>query len=125
MGIRAKYAALGWERSFLGYPITDETPTPDGIGSYNHFQGGSIYWSAQTGSYEVHGAIREMYAAMGWERSYLGYPVTDELGTPGPARFSRFQRGSIYWTPYTGARDTRSPAYVLSLDKFHIDNTRA
>jgi uncharacterized protein with LGFP repeats len=25
----------------LGYPVTDETGTPDGHGRYNHFQGGT------------------------------------------------------------------------------------
>jgi len=123
--IRGKWAALGWERSFLGYPLTDETPTPDSIGRYNHFQGGSIYWTPPTGAHEVHGAIRDKWAALGWERSFLGYPITDEVGTPGPGRFSRFQTGAIYWTPFTGPQEVRSPAYVLSLDKFHIDNTRA
>ena len=53
---------LGWERSFLGYPLTDETATPDGVGRYNHFQGGSIYWTPATGAHEVHGAIRGQWA---------------------------------------------------------------
>ena len=102
--IRGQYAALGWERSFLGYPVTDESRTSDGIGRYNHFQGGSIYWSPQTGAHEVHGAIRGQYAALGWERSFLGYPVTDESGTSdGIGRYNHFQGGSIYWSPQTGA----------------------
>ena len=68
--IRARWSSLGWERSFLGYPLTDETATPDGIGRYNHFQGGSIYWSPATGAWEVHGAIRAKYSALGWERRF-------------------------------------------------------
>lgn len=103
--IRAKYAALGWERSFLGYPLTNETTTPDGFGRYNHFQGGSIYWSPGTGAWEVHGLIRQQWANMGWERSTLGYPISDELVVFGGAgRISHFQRGSIYWSPTAGAR---------------------
>ena len=102
--IRGKYAALGWERSFLGYPVTDEAGSSDGRGRYNHFQHGSIYWSPQTGAYEVHGAIRGKYAALGWERSFLGYPVTDEAGSSdGRGRYNHFQHGSIYWSPQTGA----------------------
>ena len=62
----------------LGYPTTDETVTPVGIGRYNHFQHGSIYWTPLTGSYEVHGLIRDRWAALGWERSALGYPISDE-----------------------------------------------
>ena len=48
--IRDKWAELGWERSFLGYPTTDEWPTPDGVGRFNDFQGGSIRWHPDTGA---------------------------------------------------------------------------
>jgi uncharacterized protein with LGFP repeats len=102
--IRAKWANMGWERSFLGYPLTDETTTPDGVGRFNHFQGGSVYWTPATGAHEVHGAIRNLWASMGWERSFLGYPTSDELSTEdGTGRYSEFQHGSIYWSPATGA----------------------
>jgi len=104
--IRAKWASMGWERSVLGYPVTDETPTPDGIGRFNHFsKNGSIYWTPGTGAWSIHGAILDKWAAMGWERSVLGYPVTDETPTPdGIGRFNHFSKnGSIYWTPGTGA----------------------
>ena len=102
--ILAHWAALGYERSIEGYPTTDETGTPDGIGRYNHFQDGSIYWTPQTGPWEVHGAIQGHWAALRWEASVVGYPVTDELGTPdGIGRYNHFQYGSIYWTPQTGA----------------------
>jgi hypothetical protein len=78
--IAAKYRMLGAEASFLGYPTTDETATPDGIGRYNHFQAGSIYWTPGTGANEVHGLIRDYWAAHGWERNAdLGYPISDEL----------------------------------------------
>lgn len=77
--IRERYLALGAEASVLGYPRTDETATPDGRGRYNHFQGGSIYWSNATSAYEVHGLIRSLWAERGWEQSSLGYPVSDEL----------------------------------------------
>jgi len=125
--IRAKWAELSWERSFLGYPLTDETATPDGVGRFNHFQGGSIYWTPEAGAHEVHGVIREKWAALGSERSFLGYPTSDELATPGPGRFSRFQHGGIYWTPTTGPKEVAGAGlnYVISLDSFHIDNTRS
>ncbi|HEY0947290.1 MAG TPA: hypothetical protein VGD81_18545 [Opitutaceae bacterium] len=78
--IRAKYLELGAEASFLGYPTTDETATPDGAGRFNHFQAGSIYWTARTGAHEVHGLIRNAWAQHGWERNpQLGYPISDEL----------------------------------------------
>lgn len=101
--IRVKWAQFRGELGFLGFPLTDELPTPDGHGRYNHFQGGSIYWTPETGAHEVHGAIRRQWANMGWERSWLGYPTSDELSTPdGHGRYSEFQRGIIYWTPEGG-----------------------
>lgn len=78
--IRERYLALGAEASILGYPRTDESGTPDGRGRFNHFQGGSIYWTAGTGAHEVHGLIRDRWSALGWERNpQLGYPISDEL----------------------------------------------
>jgi len=104
--IFAKWASMGWERSLLGYPLTDETATPDAVGRYNHFQGGSIYWTPQTGAHEVHGAIRGEWASLGWERGFLGYPLTDETGTPdGIGRYNHFQGGSVYWSPQSGAHE--------------------
>jgi hypothetical protein len=107
--ISDKWAATGWERNF-GYPMTDELSTPDQIGRFNHFQTCSIYWTPQTDAHEVHGAIRARWAELGWERSYLGYPITDEIrqGDPADHRFSNFQGGQIVWTPATGAIDYRS-----------------
>ncbi|MDY0128761.1 MAG: hypothetical protein RBR63_00980 [Methanosarcina vacuolata] len=104
--IWSKYSALGAEKSVLGYPITDENTTPDKIGRYNHFQGGSIYWTPKTGAHEVHGNIREKWKSLGWEKSVLGYPITDESTTPDKiGRYNHFQNGSIYWTPKTGAHE--------------------
>jgi TolB-like protein len=102
--IRVKWADLGWERGFLGYPLTDELTAPDFYGRYNHFQGGSIYWTHHTGAWEVHGSIRERWASLGWERSALGYPIGDEEPAGGGwARQSRFEHGVIRWSPDKGA----------------------
>ena len=104
--IRQRWAALGWERSPLGYPTTSELLTPDGVGRYNHFsKAGSVYWTPGTGAQAVGGAIRERWAALGWERGPLGYPTTSERGSPdGVGRYNHFSKaGSVYWTPGTGA----------------------
>jgi LGFP repeat len=103
--IRDRYRAPGNPDGWLllGYPTTDETATADGVGRYNHFERGSIFWHPQTGAHEVHGAIRDLWAQLGWERSELGYPTSDEAPLDGGARRSRFQHGSIYWTPGFGA----------------------
>lgn len=88
------YALLGGCGSFLGAPTTDELGTPDGRGRYNHFQGGSIYFTFFTGAHEVHGAIRALWASLGWERSALGYPISDQRLVQGEQR-SDFEHGSI------------------------------
>jgi len=100
--------SLGGVNSGLGYPVTDESGTPDGIGRYTHFQGGSIYWSPSTGAHEVHGAIRDRWAQLGWEQSYLGYPISDEEPSSHPncTRQSRFQGGTIFWSASQGARES-------------------
>jgi len=98
------YRAFGGPASFLGLPVTNESGTPDGSGRYNHFQGGSIYWSWATGAHEVHGAIRDFWAASGWELGSLGYPVTNEMPTAdGGGRITVFQHGAVIWTPTRGA----------------------
>jgi hypothetical protein len=98
--IRDKWAALGWETGLLRYPISDEIHTPDGAGRYNVFEGGSVYWSPSTGAHEVHGAIRDKYAELGWEAGELGYPTSDEQAVTGGRR-SEFQHGAITWTAQT------------------------
>lgn len=95
--VRKRWAAMKWERGPLGYPVTDERRTPDGIGRYNHFsKRGSVYWTPRTGAHAVYGAIRVRWAALGWERSYLGYPVRSEYSVPGGRR-GDFQGGSLTW----------------------------
>ena len=107
-GIRDTWSRLGWEGSALGYPTTDERLVPDGRGRFNHFERGSIYWSPATGAREVRGGIRDTWSRLGWERSALAYPTTDEQATPdGRGRFNHFERGSIYWSPASGAREVR------------------
>lgn len=103
--ILAEYLALDGDRGLLGYPTTDERPTPDGIGRYNHFERGSIYWTYATGAHEVHGAIRDKWAALGWEKSLLGFPISGEREFTEGGRVSQFERGHIYWWPDVGAFD--------------------
>jgi uncharacterized protein with LGFP repeats len=50
--------------------------------AFNRFQGGSICWTPHTGAHEVHGGIRQKWTDMGWERSRLGYPLSDENPRP-------------------------------------------
>ncbi len=104
--IRQRWAALGWEAGPLGYPLNDESGTPDRVGRFNHFsKAGSIYWTPQTGAHGVWGGIRQRWEALGWETGPMGYPINSETLTPdGTGRFNHFSKaGSIYWTPGAGA----------------------
>ena len=82
-----------------------QTGTPDGIGRFNHFHNiqsggeGSIYWTPATGAHEVHGAVRDSWSGLGWERSWLGYPVSDDFQTADSTwQGSHFQNGTIVWS---------------------------
>lgn len=99
-----RWGTMRWENGSLGFPVTDELTTPDLAGRYNHFQAGSIYWTARTGAWAVQGSIRDAWRDIGWERSPVGYPMTSEQVTPdGLGRYNDFQTGSIYWSPSSRA----------------------
>ncbi|MBF0363649.1 MAG: hypothetical protein HQK49_21700 [Oligoflexia bacterium] len=116
--IRDKWGSLGLENSFLGYPTSDETTTPDGIGRFNHFQGGSIYWHPCIGAFEVHGLIRQKWSQMGYEKSKLGYPKSDELKTSDlQGRYSKFQHGAIYYHPQHGTHPILGVIYYQWADQ--------
>lgn len=104
--IFAAWTALGRDSGVLGEQTGDLTLCRDGVGFFQTFAHGAIYWTPQTGAHEVHGAIRELWASLGWERGFLGYPLTDEASTSdaqGKGRVSTFQGGAIIYVPDTGA----------------------
>lgn len=99
--IREKWELLNWEHGFLQYPTTRESQANGG--RFNHFEGGSIYWSGSTGAQQVGGLIRDKWASMGWENGKLGFPTTDEFNAGGGSgRGNHFQGGSVYYSPQGG-----------------------
>ena len=102
--IEDKWQTLGGLAWGHGVPTTNELKTPDGKGRFNHFTDASIYWHPATGVHSVKGAIRSLWASLGWERSALGYPTSDEqVAADGVTRYSTFQNGAVYWTRGGGA----------------------
>lgn len=100
------WASAGLTQGVYGYPTTDTLSTPDGGGLFTHFthingDGASIYYSADSGAHGVFGLIRQHWAALGWETSYLGYPVSDEYDFE-EGRRSDFQGGYILFNEATG-----------------------
>ncbi|SDC06079.1 Peptidoglycan/xylan/chitin deacetylase, PgdA/CDA1 family, partial [Raineyella antarctica] len=109
-----------WENSFLGYPTVDQGCGLAQGGCYQHFQHGSIYWTASTGAHFVRGGIRDYWAASGWENGRYGYPKTDELcrtGTGGTLCRQDFQGGTIKWRSGIGIIDcSRLKCVALTFD---------
>ncbi|MGX1599061.1 LGFP repeat-containing protein [Dietzia maris] len=63
--------------------------------------GCQVYWPAP---YEVCGAIRDKYNALGGPNSFLLFPKTNEISNPdGIGKRTEFQNGPIYWSPQGGA----------------------
>ena len=107
--IHAAWAALGADD--WAYPYSGPVPIVSGWARCVHFRayraGGStddvsLYWSPDTGTHPVYGDIRARWAELGWENSYLGFPVTAEQPWDDPesdrvGRVQHFQRGAIAW----------------------------
>ena len=102
--INAFWRSTGGVRGPLAYPTSDSVPTADGTGRSATFQGGAVYWSATTGARAVLGPVLEAWTAAGAEAGALGWP-THSVGRTrdGAGHVGRFQRGSIWWSPDTGA----------------------
>jgi uncharacterized protein with LGFP repeats len=106
--IRSAWGAVSSYNGFLGYPTSDEVGGLKNGGAYQHFQGGTFYWTAATGARISKGAIRTEWAKLGFERSILGYPTTNEIG--GLVRggiYQKYQGGTFHWTAKTGAKFTK------------------
>ncbi len=137
--IHDRYEALGGPAVF-GFPITNESSVMRNgqeVGRYNNFQnGGSIYWSASTGAWDVYGAIKVQWDAMGGPNGSLGFPKSGETDTPqahspgndANGRYNNFQNGIIVWHPagpYTGALAVLNlhfyvDSFVSSFDSIHV-----
>jgi hypothetical protein len=100
--ILAKYVSFGGP-AMWGFPVSNEQDVMFGsaaIGRISEFEGCSIYWSSNSGAFEVHGDIRDKYRSVGGPGGDLGFPTCDESDVPdvsAPARYNTFQHGSIVW----------------------------
>ena len=80
------------------------------IGLYTHFEHGAVVSFSHKGSVKTSamwGGILAKWLELGAasEKNPVGLPVTDELSAPdNVGRFNHFTKGSIYWTPKTGAQ---------------------
>jgi uncharacterized protein with LGFP repeats len=102
--IRDKWASLGFETGFLGYPTNDGvTGLTDG-GASQTFEHGTIVWSPSAGAHVSIGGIRSQWLSDGAESGWIGYPTTDEIyGMKNDGARQNYEGGYIYWSPMYGA----------------------
>ncbi|WP_327168687.1 FG-GAP-like repeat-containing protein [Streptomyces subrutilus] len=112
--IYAKYIETGGPGGWLGYPTTDEIANTDNKGRYNHFRHrsqtsdtASIYWASGS-AWSVRGTIRQKWMALGAEKSFLGYPRSDEYDVYGGPR-EDFENGYIRHNRTTGVSVEHKP----------------
>lgn len=102
-----KWQSLGAQNSELGFPISDELTASDGIGRYNVFEGGMIYWTPQHGAHAVTGGILAKWALQNFERSGYGYPIGDATTNEQEELTQDFEGGTIFadpnffWQPFS------------------------
>ena len=109
--IAAKYASA---QGILGTPTGDVVCGLAGDGCFQDFQQGSIHWSPASGAHWSRGEIRNKWSATGTEGGTLGYPTTDEIcGLARSGCVQIFQKGSIHWSPASGAHWTSGSVQSL------------
>lgn len=99
-GLFEAYAARGYEKGPLGFPVHDFTKLPEG--AVMAFEKGTLLRKdGAPDGYFVTGAIQKRYAELGWETSQLGYPTSDEAPNiyDETGRSQSFEKGSLLWHP--------------------------
>lgn len=109
---------LVFVQSPLGFPITGENATEDGIGQFNVFEKGAIYFSQATGAHFVLGGMYRYWVARGAEKSYLGYPTKDSADGR-----TDFQRG--YITEAGGAFYEVTDTRIVHTGTIHVEGAAA
>lgn len=90
-----RWVKIGAEKGILGYPINDETTTPDGIGKFSDFTGGKLYWTANTNAWEITGIHLLKWAASGYEKGKYGYPTGEIKDIRNMTGTQTFQKGIL------------------------------
>ncbi|TXG90319.1 hypothetical protein DW322_08885 [Rhodococcus rhodnii] len=104
-GLFEAWASYNYERGPLGYPVREFTRLEkrDGrstAGAVQAFQGGVLYRrDGDARGWFVTGVIGERWAAEGYEKGPLGYPVSNEYKRPDGGVVQDFEHGSMYWDP--------------------------
>ncbi|ADG75270.1 LGFP repeat protein [Cellulomonas flavigena DSM 20109] len=101
--IYSRWVASGGLDSGIGYPVSTVQACDAGTGCVQRFQRGAVAWSGATGAQLVGGLIWERWRVSGVEKAGIGMPTSTVLGCGTQGCEQTFQRGSVAWSPATGA----------------------
>ncbi|PSJ20175.1 hypothetical protein CVH10_18980 [Halomonas sp. ND22Bw] len=87
----------------MGYPISDEQTSADGVGHFANFEDQSaIYSLPSLGAWRIPKIMLKIWGGEGYEGGPLGYPIAGVADptqlSPGVSISQRFQKGSIAFT---------------------------
>ncbi|WP_210602382.1 N-acetylmuramoyl-L-alanine amidase [Brevibacterium oceani] len=103
-GIRNGYKRAGYTKGFLGFPSSDEKTFKYRKGTYyQNFENGMIAWSSSTKGQPMHGEMLKKWKSLGWERSSLGLPKTDQFASAGKTR-QNFEHGYMTYKKGEGVK---------------------
>ena len=96
--VLSAWGAYDYQTGFMGYPRSGGVV---GVGGSRHqiFEGGIAYWRPGGRVSFIHGSILSAWAAVGWERSWLGLPTGRAVRQADGTITQTFERGSISVAP--------------------------
>jgi uncharacterized protein with LGFP repeats len=112
--IGAVWLKSGAGEGSLGNPTAAMVCGLAGGGCKQEFEDGTVYASAATGTRVVSGPVGIAWQGAGGESGPLGYPATDQgCGMVRGGCGQQFERGSVYWSPGSGAHPTSGAIRAL------------
>ena len=100
--VAATYCANLW----LGSAHAALQPCADGVGQYEDFDGGSIFWTRPTGAHVLYGAVLTKFLALGGCTSTgypIGYPAQDVARDADGTRYAYFDRAGVDYAIFATA----------------------
>ena len=98
-----RYEKIGSVKSAIGAGKSVPVCGLRNSGCYQAFKNGFLYWTKNTGTWEVHGGIYDAWKRAGLENGVLGYPKSEEKKNSSNVTYQEFEKGKIYWTKKRGA----------------------
>ena len=106
---RERWAAIGYQNSFMGYPRGKITNAANGTEAWQEYEKGYIFWSKASGAWESTGGIRERWKLLGYQTGILGFPTGPEKKDSKGGWNQSYQNGYIIGTDKTGFWESLGP----------------